>query len=153
MAEGPRGPTGPTGIQGRRGLQGNPFGPQGTNLFERQGRLSLSTTSNNPIVVTSNTYGTNYLVGTVGPTGPQGIPQIYGLTGYITTVQLPASINSVDAGAYWVFKNTTGSLLQVELSNGTANYKGNNTATTLFVGIDNSLGLAYSGTGTSYIAL
>jgi hypothetical protein len=153
MAEGPRGNQGPTGIQGRKGLQGNPFGPQGTNLFAPGGRIPLSTTSNNPIVVTSNTYGTNYLVGTVGPTGPQGIPQIYGLTGYITTVQVPASMNSADAGAYWVFKNNTGSLLQVQLSNGTANYRGNNTATTLFVGIDNSLGLAYSGTGTSYIAL
>jgi hypothetical protein len=153
MAEGPRGPTGVTGIQGRKGLQGTPFGPQGTNLFGRGGRIPLSTTSNNPIVVTSNTYGTNYLVGTVGPIGPQGIPQIYGLTGYITTVQLPASMISADAGAYWVFKNNTGSLLQVELSNGTANYKGNNSATTLFVGINNSLGLAYSGSGTSYIAL
>ena len=153
MAEGPRGPTGVTGIQGRKGLQGTPFGPQGTNLFGPGGRIPLSTTSNNPIVVTSNTYGTNYLVGTVGPTGPQGIPQIYGLTGYITTVQLPASMNSGDAGAYWVFKNTTGSLLQVQLSNGTANYKGNNTATSLFIGSNNSLGLAYSGSGTSYIAL
>jgi len=153
MAEGPRGPTGPTGIQGRNGLQGTPYGPQGTNLFGRGGRIPLSTTSNNPIVVTSNTYGTNYLVGTVGPTGPQGIPQIYGITGYITTVQLPTSMTGADGGAYWVFKNTTGSILQVELSNGVATYKGNNSATTLFVGSNNSLGLAYSGIGTSYIAL
>jgi hypothetical protein len=153
MAEGPRGPTGVTGIQGRRGLQGTPFGPQGTNLFGPGGTISLSTTSNNPIVPTTSTYGRHYIVGTVGPTGPQGIPQVYGITGYITTIQLPASMNSADAGAYWVFKNNTDKLLQVELSNGTANYKGNNTATTIFVGSNNSLGLAYSGTGTSYIAL
>lgn len=153
MAEGPRGPTGPTGIEGRRGLQGTPYGPQGINLFSPGGTIELTTTSNNPIVTTTSTYGKHYLVGGVGPTGPQGIPQIYGVTGYITTVQLPVSMNSADAGAYWVFKNTTGSVLQVELTNGTANYKGNNTATTLFVGRGNSLGLAYSGTGTSYIAL
>ena len=153
MAEGPRGPIGPTGIQGRRGLQGTPYGPQGANLFSPGGTIALSTTTTNPILPTTSDYGKYYMVGTVGPTGPQSIPQIYGFTGYITTVQLPVSMNSADAGAYWVFKNTTGSLLQVELTNGSANYKGNNTATTLFVGRDNSLGLAYSGTGTSYIAL
>ena len=153
MAEGPRGPTGPTGIQGRRGLQGTPYGPQGINLFGPGGRIELSTTTTNPIVVGPTGYGSHYLVGTVGTSGPTGIPQIYGFTGYITTVQLPASMNSGDAGAYWVFKNKTGSLLQLELTNGTANYKGNNSATTLFVGRDNSLGLAYSGSGTSYIAL
>jgi hypothetical protein len=62
-------------------------------------------------------------------------------------------MNSADAGAYWVFKNNTNKILQVELSNGTANYKGSNAATSLFVGSNNSLGLAYSGTGTSYITL
>ena len=153
MAEGPRGPTGVTGIAGRRGLQGNPFGPQGLNFFDSGARITTATTTTNPIVVGPTGYGTYYLVGVTGPSGPTGIPQVYGSTGYITRVQLPASMNSADAGAYWVFKNTTGSLLQVQLSNGTANYKGNNSATTLFVGIDNSLGLAYSGSGTSYIAL
>jgi hypothetical protein len=153
MAEGPKGPTGPTGIQGRRGLQGTPYGPQGLNFFDPGAKLTMSTTNTNPIIVGPTGYGRYYMVGTVGPTGPQSIPQVFGSTGYITTVELPASMNEVDAGAFWVLKNTTGSILQVELTNGTANYKGNNTATSLFVGRDNSLGLAYSGTGTSYIAL
>jgi hypothetical protein len=150
---GPKGPTGVTGIEGRRGLQGTPYGPQGLNFFSPGAKMTTATTTTNPIVVSPTGYGTYYLVGTVGPTGPQGIPQVYGLTGYITTVQLPASMNSADAGAYWVFKNNTNKILQVELSNGTANYKGSNAATSLFVGSNNSLGLAYSGTGTSYITL
>jgi hypothetical protein len=153
MAEGPRGPTGPTGIQGRRGLQGNPFGPQGLNFFDPGFKLTMTTTSNNPIVVGPTGYGRHYMIGITGPSGPTGITGVFGSTGYISRVQLPASMNSADAGAYWVFKNNTGKILQVDLSNGTANYRGNNTATTLFVGTDNSLGLAYSGTGTSYIAL
>jgi hypothetical protein len=62
-------------------------------------------------------------------------------------------MNSADAGAFWVFKNNTTKILQVQLSNGTANYKGGYTATSLFIGSNNSLGLAYSGTGTSYITL
>jgi len=150
---GPKGPTGVTGIEGRRGLQGTPYGPQGLNFFSPGATITTATTTTNPIVPTTSTYGTYYLVGVTGPTGPQGIPQVYGLTGYITTVQLPASMNSADAGAFWVFKNNTNRILQLELSNGTANYKGSNAATTLFVGSNNSLGLAYSGSGTSYITL
>jgi hypothetical protein len=153
MAEGPKGTQGPTGIQGRRGLQGTPYGPQGLNFFEPGAKLTMTTTDTNPIVPTTSDYGKYYMIGTVGPTGPQAIPQVFGRTGYITTVQLPASMNSEDAGAFWVFKNNTNNLLQVELTNGSANYKGGYTATTLFIGSNNSLGLAYSGTGTSYIAL
>jgi hypothetical protein len=153
MAEGPKGTQGPTGIQGRRGLQGTPYGPQGLNFFEPGAKLTMTTTNTNPIVATTSDYGKYYLVGVTGPTGPQAIPQVYGKTGYITTVQLPASMNSADAGAFWVFKNNTNNILQVELTNGTANYKGGYTATSLFIGSNNSLGLAYSGTGTSYIAL
>ena len=153
MAEGPRGPTGVTGIQGRRGLQGTPYGPQGLNFFDPGAKLTMSTTSNNPIIVGPTGYGRYYMVGPTGPSGPTGITGVFGSTGYITTVQLPSSMNSADAGAFWVFKNNTTNILQVQLSNGTANYKGNNTATSVFVGRDNSLGLAYSGTGTSYIAL
>jgi hypothetical protein len=150
---GPKGVTGVTGIAGRRGLQGTPFGPQGINFFGPGATITTATTTTNPIVVGPTGYGTYYLVGITGPTGPQGIPQVYGSTGYITTVQLPASMNSADAGAFWVFKNNTTKILQVELSNGTANYKGGYTATSLFIGSNNSLGLAYSGTGTSYITL
>jgi hypothetical protein len=150
---GPKGPTGVTGIEGRRGLQGTPYGPQGLNFFSPGATITTATTTTNPIVVGPTGYGTYYLIGLTGATGPQGIPQVYGLTGYITTVQLPASMNSADAGAYWVFKNNTTKILQVELSNGTANYKGSNAATTVFIGSNNSLGLAYSGSGTSYITL
>ena len=150
---GPIGPTGVTGIAGRRGLQGTPFGPQGINFFSPGARITTATTTTNPIVPTTSTYGTYYLVGITGPTGPQVIPQVYGNTGYITTVQLPASMDSADAGAFWVFKNNTRKLLQVNLSNGTANYKGGFTATSLYIGSNNSIGLAYSGTGTSYITL
>lgn len=153
MAEGPRGNQGPTGIQGRKGLQGNPFGPQGLNFFDSGGKISLSTTSNNPIVLGPTGYGIHYIVGVTGSSGPTGITGVYGKTGYITTVQLPASMNSADSGAFWVFKNNTEKILQVNLSNGTANYKGGFTATSLYVGSNNSIGLAYSGTGTSYIAL
>ena len=156
MSQGPygaKGPTGVAGITGRRGLQGNPYGPQGLNFFEPGARITTATTTTNPIVVGPTGYATYYLVGITGSQGPTGITGAFGLTGYIRTVQLPASMNSADAGAFWVFKNNTEKILQVDLSNGTANYKGNNTATSLYVGYDNSLGLAYSGTGTSYIAL
>ena len=153
MAEGPRGNQGPTGIQGRRGLQGNPFGPQGLNFFGPGSRMTTETIITNPIIVGPTGYGRYYIVGVTGPSGPTGIPQVYGNTGYITTVQLPASMNEDDSGAFWVFKNRTDQILQVNLSNGTANYKGGFTATSLYIGSNNSLGLAYSGTGTSYIAL
>jgi hypothetical protein len=150
---GPKGPTGVTGIEGRRGLQGNPFGPQGLNFFDPGATITTATTTANPIVVGPTGYGTYYLIGVTGPQGPASITGAFGLTGFISTVQLPASMNSAHAGAFWVFKNNTNKILQVNLSNGTANYKGNNTATSIYVGSNNSLGLAYSGTGTSYIAL
>jgi hypothetical protein len=142
-------------MTGRRGLQGTPYGPQGVNFFSPQGRATVAVTSTNPIVATTSTYGTNYLIGVTGPSGPTGISGIPGgngtTTGYITNVTLPATMVSTDAGAYWVFTNYIGSTIQLNLSNGTAVYKGNGAATTVYIG--SSLALAYSGTGTSYIVL
>ena len=145
---GPRGPTGPTGMTGRRGLQGFPYGPQGANFFSPEGRFTAySNSSTNPIVPTTSTYGTTYLVsnGVVGPTGLAS-----GISGYSMNVTLPASMSSNDVGAYWIFNANNGYPLQLNLSNGTAVYYG---VTGTYVCTSSSIALAYSGTGTSYIAL
>ena len=144
------GPAGMTGITGRRGRQGNPYGPQGVNLFSPGGRLTTTTVSTNPFTLSTSTYGTDYLIGITGPTGPTGLASGWP-AGYITNVTLPASMSAADVGAYWVLTNYTSLQVQVNLSNATAVYKGSNAATTIYLG--SSLALAYSGTGTSYIVL
>lgn len=146
---GTTGPQGPTGISGRRGIQGAPYGPQGVNFFSPQGRFTYSNTTTNTISATTSTYGTTYLIGTTGLTGPTTLSN--GLTGYATNVTLPASMSSGDSGAYWIFANRTGYPIQINLTNGTATYYGNASASIIYT--NSSVALAYSGTGTSYITL
>ena len=145
------GPAGMTGMTGRRGHQGDPFGPQGVNLFSPGGQLSITTISANPFTVSTSAYGTNYFITTSGPSGPTTLSN--GGTGYITAATLPASMSAGDVGAYWVFTNYNSLVLQINLTNATAVYKGNATATAIYLGAGGSIALAYSGTGTSYIVL
>jgi hypothetical protein len=144
------GPAGMTGMTGRRGHQGDPYGPQGVNLFSPGGRLTTTTVTTNPFTLSTSTYGTNFLIGITGPTGPTALANGWP-AGYITTATLPASMSAGDVGAYWVLTNYTSLQMQVNLSNATAVYKGSNAATTVYVG--SAIALAYSGTGTSYIVL
>ena len=144
------GPVGMTGMTGRRGRQGDPFGPQGVNLFSPDGRLTTTTVTTNPFSPSMSTCGTNYLIGNTGPTGPTGLSNP-GMIGYITTATFPVSMAASNAGAYWVFTNYTSLQVQINLSNATAVYRGNNAATAVYVG--SAIALAYSGTGTSYIVL
>lgn len=68
------------------------------------------------------------------------------------TLTLPTS--GLVSGMFWVFSSTTGGLptkMQITLVNGTAVYNGNSAATFVETAIGNSIILAYSGTGTTYI--
>jgi hypothetical protein len=132
-------------------LQGTPYGPAGINLFSPGGKTAIIVPNSDQISVTTSTYGTNYLIGTTGLTGPVDLGNAILLQGYVITLTLPSTMVAGDAGAYWVFTSTSGYPLQMNLVNGTAVYRGTAAATTFYVG--SSMALAYSGTGTSYIVL
>jgi len=135
---GPTGPQGVTGMTGRKGRQGTPYGPTGSSQFGAEGRIIYSIPTSTTITVTTSTYGTHYVIPTAYPT---------------TNITLPASMSAGDAGAFWVFQNNTAGVLTITLTNGTASYRGDPSATTVYIGALSGLALVYSGTGTSYIVL
>lgn len=147
MATGPQGhqgdwglagPQGVTGVTGRKGQQGTPYGPTGSSMFGAQGRVLYSIPTSTTITVSTSTYGTTYVIGSA----------------YLTTnITLPASMSSGDVGAFWTFQNNTSGNLTIALTNGTASYRGNPSATTIYIGQYSGFVLVYSGTGTSYIVL
>lgn len=61
---------------------------------------------------------------------------------------------AADVGAFWTFRNNSGSLITpITLVNATAVYNGKSAATTVSIASGNSLTFVYSGTGTSYITI
>ena len=140
---GPAGPTGITGMTGRRGRQGPPRGPTGLGFYSPIGYLpytSVDITGDGTVAPTASTCGTYYVL-----TG--------GTTCYI---QLPGT--PPPTGGFWVFKNDVaggGSPVIIgTLQGGTAQYYyGAADQTVINIASGNSLILAYSGSGTSYIVL
>ena len=135
---GPAGPQGATGITGQKGRQGTPYGPTGSSQFGVSGRIPYSNVSSITITVSTAGYGTHYVITNAYPT---------------TSIVLPGSMVSGDIGAFWSFQNNSSGILTITLTNGTASYRGNPSATTIYMGVKNGLALVYSGSGTSYIVL
>lgn len=154
--QGPQGPpgvtggTGPTGFQGVQGPQGPPYGPTGVtgptgytgpNFYSASTRLSVSgctgSTPGNYFAPTSATTSTYYNIygSPVSPTG---------------TITLPIGGAGLSAGAFWVFRNNTSTMLTLSLANGNAVYSGSVTAGSVYVASGNALTLVYS-TGSNYI--
>jgi hypothetical protein len=75
----------------------------------------------------------------------------YNITGSTPVTVLSNATSGVSAGAFWVFRNNTSSLITATLSNCTATYNGSASAGTVSIGSGNSLTLVYS-SGTSFIA-
>lgn len=122
------GVTGPTGFRGWGG--GQTLGPTGNGNFN----LS-AVTSGTSITVTTASLGTTYYITTTGITG----------------ITLPVSMSGITEGAFWLFQNNTAAGLNITLSNGTAVYNGNASASLIILPSGSAITLVYSGTGTSYI--
>ena len=145
MSEGPRGPqgpqgnqggTGPTGFQGIQGPQGPPYGPPGPNFYSTTTRLIVSTyTSGGTLSFASSNSSTYFNITTTAP----------------SALSNDTSAGSPTSGMFWVFRNNTSGLLSLTLSNATAQYAGNPTAGSVYIGSGNSLTLVSTG-GTSFIA-
>lgn len=141
--------TGPTGINGQDGLEGvlgwtGGIGPTGLTGWgggttpgpTGNGNFNLSTVSSGTsITVTTASLGTTYSITTTGITG----------------ITLPASMSGITAGAFWTFQNNSAAGLNITLSNGTAVYNGNGSASLIILPSGSAITLVYSGTGTGYI--
>jgi hypothetical protein len=142
-------PTGPTGIAGMDGAQGwfGPTGRQGPTGLTGWGgwgnvgptgspNFNLSAVSSGTsITVTTASLGTTYYITNTGITG----------------ITLPASMSGITAGAFWMFQNNSGGALTITLTNGTATYNGNASATSITLPIGSGFTLAYTGSTTTYI--
>jgi len=132
MSQGPRGPQ---GIVGRRGLQGTPYGYPGVAFYSAAGRVPVvNVTSGSSISPSTSSYGTTYNI-TIG-------------IGGITFPSVPAE----DVGAFWTFRNNSGSTLTLALTTGTVTYNGNAAATQVEIADGNSLTFVFV-SGTSYVAI
>ena len=60
-------------------------------------------------------------------------------------------MSGITAGAFWMFQNSSGAALTIALTNGTATYNGNASATSITVTAGSGFTLAYTGTSTTYI--
>ena len=141
--------TGPTGINGQDGLQGplgwtgqiGPAGLRGWGGGQTPGptgnsNFNLSAVSSGTsITATTASLGTTYYITTTGITG----------------ITLPASMSGITEGAFWVFNNNSAAGLNITLSNGTAVYNGNGSASLIILPSGSAITLVYSGTGTGYI--
>lgn len=128
------------------------------------GSQTLTLSSGGPFVANDQLQGPNvypgtYVVSVTNSTTYTVYPALSHMTGFDTittiprvTLTLPTS--GLVSGMFWVFSSTTGGLptkMQITLVNGTAVYNGNSAATFVETAIGNSIILAYSGTGTTYI--
>jgi hypothetical protein len=141
MSQGPDGPKGPTGISGRRGLQGDGRGATGPNLYSG-GLLTVAATveSYSPsLTLLESDTGTYYPV--LNNNSSDGT----------CSVTLPSS-DPANIGTFWVIENlNTTYNLTLNLTNGTAVYKGNGSSSTVDIAKSNGCILAYSGTSGNYI--
>ena len=142
----PTGTTGMTGMDGRQGALGwtGPIGPTGFQGWgggttpgpTGNGNFNLSAVpSGTSITVTTASLGTTYSITTTGITG----------------ITLPASMTGITAGAFWMFHNNSGAALTIALTNGTATYNGNASATSITLTAGSGFTLAYTGSTTTYI--
>lgn len=130
-----QGPIGPQGIVGRRGLQGTPYGYPGTAFYSTAGRVPVvNVTSGTSISPATSGYGTLYNIRTA-----------------ITGITFP-SVPGGDVGAFWTFRNNSGSTLAINLTTGTATYNGDAAATSVQIADGNSLTFVFV-SGTSYVAI
>lgn len=146
MSQGPIGPqgpqgqpggTGPTGFQGIQGPQGPPYGPPGPGFYNSSTRLITSNITTGTATITfTNATASTY----------------YNITSGTPVSALSNATSSPAAGAFWVFRNNTSNMITATLSNCSALYNGNASASTVYIGSGNSLTLVYSGFTGSFIA-
>ena len=125
------GPVGPVGLVGwgDGSVRGN-TGPTGVGQVGGPNFNLTAISSGTSITVTAASLGTTYYI--TAPT--------------ITGITLPASMSGITAGAFWMFNNTCTSGLYITLTNGTATYNGNSSASVIIIPGRSSRTLVYDGT-------
>jgi len=134
--QGPQGGTGPTGFQGIQGPQGPPYGPPGPGFYNSSTRLNIVPFTSGNTVTFSNSTASSY----------------YNITSGTPVSALSNATTSPPAGAFWVFRNNTPTMITATLSNCTAAYNGLSSATVVYIAVNTSLTLVHSGFATSFIA-
>jgi hypothetical protein len=80
-----------------------------------------------------------------------GYGTLYNIRTAITGITFP-SVPGGDVGAFWTFRNNSGSTLTIALTTGTATYNGDAAATSVQIADGNSLTFVFV-SGTSYVAI
>jgi hypothetical protein len=93
----------------------------------------------------------NVTSGTSISPATSGYGTLYNITAAITGITFP-SVSADDVGAFWTFRNNSGSTLAITLTTGTATYNGDAAATSVSIADGNSLTFVFV-SGTSFIAI
>jgi hypothetical protein len=93
----------------------------------------------------------NVTSGTSISPATSGYGTLYNIRTAITGITFP-SVPGGDVGAFWTFRNNSGSTLAINLTTGTATYNGDAAATSVQIADGNSLTFVFV-SGTSYVAI